>query len=335
MLKRNTLLRHEYFLNDYISKIGNYSVSQFKSSLGPELWLDGYYNGTEEMKAKTAEAAMMEKSRRNCFPKITRDSKEYRRLDFSFIPDYGFLGSMEPMLKNVELKLCFDREPASLSIVDYDSAPGTDHSILDNPWTIKECHAVVEYVSSPDLRALYETIQSSPMVYNYDDSEVLIRSLPKGDTNIRIDAIHGGPIPSHLFAALIPSSYLTGDRENSATIFEQHGVKEFNININGHSVNGYPVKCAQGAATYPLLKWVESTNRLHNNIAGESLSLANFHQNFIWSHYFETEETANGWITLDFKLETAYTINMSLVIWIIQPMTLTIDRYNQVEKSKI
>ena len=338
MPKRHKLikLRHEYFLNDYISKVGNYSIDQFNSSLTTELWFDEYNYGKATLDAAGAGTkALVEKMRRKSFPQVTKDGENYRRLDFSIIPDFGFLASSDPLAKNVELKLCFDRANAKQAIIDYESQANDEHKLLDNPWVIQDCYSIAEYISSPDLRQHYETIESSPLMYEFDDSEVLIRPLSPGETSIRIDAIHGGPIPSHLFAGIISTDQLAGSKDHTCTGFEQNNVKEFNININGHSVNGYPVKCFDGASTFPLAKWLESTNRLHNNLAGNSLNLYRFKENFIWSHHFETEETANGWISLDIKLTEAYKKNMSLVIWVIFPCTLTLDKYNQIERLKV
>ena len=327
--------RHEYYLNDYITKIGNYSIDQMKSSLQPELWFDGFNYDKSDIEAKQLDKLAIENHRQKVFPSSTLEGVVYYRYDFCFIPDFGFLGSSEPLSKNVELKLNFDREIGKMSVIDFKSEASADHSKTGDPWKIKDCFAVTEYVSSPDLRAHYESINGSPLVYSYDENEVMIRSLPLNETNIRLDAIHGGPIPSYLFAGVIESDSLGGKLEKSCTGFKQHGVVECNININGHSVNGYPIKCDEDVVTYPLEKWLDSTNRLHNNLCGQTLSLESFKNNFIWSHYFESEETSTGWISIDLKLEKGYDTNMSLVVWLISPYTLTLDKFNQIERIKV
>ena len=51
--------------------------------------------------------------------------------------------------------------------------------------------------------------------------------------------------------------------------------------------------------------------------------------------YFEIEETPNGWLSLDFKLDEGYDVNMTLVLWLICPYRLSLDRFNQVEIIKL
>ena len=300
-----------------------------------ELWFDGYNMNPAEIKKEVGINALVKAGRKEVFPTIEIDSKKYRRLDFSLIPDFGFLGSEDPLAKNVELKLSFDRELAIMSVMDYASQSTDDHKILEKPFVIKDCHSVTEYISSPDLRLQYETIQNSPLMYNYDESEVIIRTLAQNETTLRLDAIHGGPLPSHLFAGVISCDALHGTKEKTCTAFTQNNVEEVNIKVNGHSVNGYPVKCEEGCSTYPLIKWLESTNRLHNNLAGRTFTLDTFKDNFIWSHHFESEESVNGWVSIDLKLSQAYETNMCLVIWLITPYTLSLDKYNQIEKIKV
>ena len=300
-----------------------------------ELWFDYYNLNVDDIKKDIVRNAVAQMFRKDVFPTIEIDSKKYRRLDFSLIPDFGFLGSDEPLAKNVELKLSFDRELAIMSVLDYKSQANDDHKFLEKPFVIKDCYSVAEYVSSPDLRTHYDTIQHSPLIYNYDESEVIIRTLAQNETTLRLDGIHGGPLPSHLFAAVISSEALHGHKDMTSTCFTQNNVEEVNIKVNGHSVNGYPVKCPEGTGTYPLIKWLESTNRLHNNLSGKTFTLETFKDNFIWSHYFESEESANGWISIDLKLSEAYDTNMCLVIWLITPYSLSLDKYNQIEKMKV
>ena len=299
----------------------------------PELWFDMKNYDSNLLQKDIVTKAEIEYGRRNAFPTVTHDGITYRRYDFSIIPDFGFLASADPLAKNVELKLSFDRELAKMSTLDYTS--DGDDKILDKPWEIKECHSVAEYISSPDLRSYYDTIEHSPLVYTYDESEVVIRTLPQNETTIRLDAIHGGQIPTYLFAGVIPTDAIQGSPSKTCTGFTQNNVNEFSININGHSVNGYPIKCEIGASTAPFVKWLDTTNRLHNNMSGQSFTLDNFKHNFIWSHHFEIEETSSGWISINMKLKEAFTDNMSLVIWLISPCTLSLDKFNQVEKNKI
>ena len=56
---------------------------------------------------------------------------------------------------------------------------------------------------------------------------------------------------------------------------------------------------------------------------------------WIWSHKFEAEMTSQGWIGMNLKLSEAFTEQMSMVIWIVSPNALTIDKYHQIEKINL
>ena len=83
-----------------------------------------------------------------------------------------------------------------MSVLDYSSPKAENHALLKTPWVIKDCHSVTEYISSPDLKNHFETIEHSPLVYYYDECEVILRSLDQVETSIRFEAIHGGNMPS-------------------------------------------------------------------------------------------------------------------------------------------
>ena len=53
------------------------------------------------------------------------------------------------------------------------------------------------------------------------------------------------------------------------------------------------------------------------------------------SHKFEAEMTSQGWIGVNLKLKEEYTVPMSMVIWIVSPNALTIDKYHQIEKINL
>ena len=45
--------------------------------------------------------------------------------------------------------------------------------------------------------------------------------------------------------------------------------------------------------------------------------------------------TSQGWIGINLKLSTEFTAQMSMVIWIISPNALTIDKYHQIERINL
>ena len=252
------------------------------------------------------------------------------RYDFSIIPSYGFLGSSLPLPKNVELKLSFDRANANLGVMKYDT-DAADTAIYDKPLTITNCHAVTEYVSSPAMRSYFDDIDTNPIVYKYEEAEVVVRTLDKNDKNLRVDAIKGGNLPAYLFAGIMSQACFNGQLENCSTEFTQHGVTRFNITVDGQSVNGYPLEVRNHTRVFPLAKFLDTTSRLLNINTGKCLQVGTFKHNFLWSHKFEVEKSSTGWIGIDMKLEDPFTENMNLVIWLISPCALTIDKHNDVE----
>ena len=57
-----------------------------------------------------------------------------------------------------------------------------------------------------------------------------------------------------------------------------------------------------------------------------------FQYNWVWSHAFEAENAATGWMGVNFKLSEAYTEPMTMVVWIISPAAIAIDKFHQLEK---
>ena len=246
--------------------------------------------------------------------------------DFCVIPMVGFLGNSDPLPKNTEVKLSFDRttNPA-VSVI---AAAEPDAINL----RISDCYAVTEYISSPELRSYFDGIDNQPITYEYEECEVYTKSIPQGETNIRFDNLRGGNVPSHMFIGLIETEALNGDFTKSSSRFSAWGVNRMNISLNGNSVNGYPVNVENERCTIPLTKFIDCTNQLQNWNASQQLTPFEFNYNWLWSHCFEAEETSRGWIGVDFKVNTAFTTPMTMVVWVINQVGLKIDKFHQIEK---
>ena len=112
-------------------------------------------------------------------------------------------------------------------------------------------------------------------------------------------------------------------------------IKEFNITLNGNSVNGYPLIIKNECPVLPLHKFFDSTNRLQNIYTGENITQKDFKNNWIWSHKFECENASQGWLGINLKLEEAFETPMSLVVWLINPTALSVDKFHQIEKINL
>ena len=313
--------RNEFFLADYIYKLGNYNTDYATTALSTE----GYTDWHMADAATVAGSTNMQNIRKRAF----EVDGDVTRIDFTLIPNVGFLTNPDPLMKNCELKLSFDRADPKCAMIELESGTALGNIEISN------CYAVTEYISSPELRSYFDRIENVPIQYNYEDIEVLIKSIPQGDTNIRFDNLRGGNIPSHIFAGIIKTDALNGDPKLCSSKFSHANVTEMNFTLNGNSVNGYPIEVHNTSPIYPMQKFIDSTMRINNINSGGFLTINEFKFNWIWAHHFEAEESAQGWSGINFKLSEAYNEAMSLVIWIISPYALKIDKFHQIEKLNL
>ena len=309
-----------------MSKIGNFDFNALQSSLHTEgYFYDNYFDDGDEIKLVTKPKNWVLQR-----PQCSTKSGNNNRYTFAFIPNNGFLNSPELLMKDCELKLSFDRANANIALTKINES--TAPAKID----IVDCYAISEYISSPGIRNFFDSIERQPITYEYEEMEVLVKALPTGTTNIQIDNIRGGNVPNYMFVGLLPSANLQGVYEKGATCFKQHNVDELNITLSGNSVSGYPIKVAHGSPIFPLYKFLDTTGRLYNVFVGQGPCFTSF-QKFlwIWSHKFEAEMTSQGWIGINLKLSANFTEQMSMVVWIVSPNALTLDKYHQIEKINL
>ena len=308
-------------------KIGNFSMNALTSAFHTEGWFyDYHFNDGSEIQLMPKTKTKIEA--RSTLATVSAGKCRY---EFAFIPNNGFLNSPELLLKNCELKISFDRANPNIALCKVHQT-----SVAPSKIEIIDCVAITEYVSSPGIRSFFDMIEREPVTYEYEDMEVLVKTLPTDSTNIQIDNIRGGNVPNYLFAALIPTTSLQGVYDKGATCFKQHHVEEFNLTLSGNSVSGYPMKVKQGCPTFPMQKFLDTTGHLYNVFNADTVCHTSFRQWFwFWSHKFEAETTSQGWLGITLKLTQQYTEQMSLVIWIVSPNGLTIDKYHQIEKINL
>ena len=125
------MFRNEYFLADYIYKIGNYSVDFISTGFIGEGYTD-VFNANWSSGIDTMEGY---KEGRQSFGTHADGMYTY---DFCVIPLVGFLGNLDPLPKNTEVKLSFDRAQPGMSVVAEAEA---EFSI-----EISDCYAETEYI---------------------------------------------------------------------------------------------------------------------------------------------------------------------------------------------
>ena len=308
-------------MTDYIYKVTNFDSKMVESGFIPEGYFDHYNADDTEL----LEASQVIERRNYLYP----EEGNKRRYEFAFTPVMGFLGSPEPLLNDTELKISFDRCRPETALIATASVTNDCEYI-----EIKDCHALTEYVSSPVIRNFFETIDIQPIVYEYDSVDVLIKNIPKGETDIRLDNIRGGNNPSYLFLGLIPQKSLNGDFGRCSTSFRNHELTDINLTLNGNSVNSFPINIKNNSLIYPLYKFLDATDQLYNNRCGSTLTVNDFESNDLIAHKFECEVSNTGWIGINLKLAKPPSNDdpICLVAWFICNNKITIDSFHSVEK---
>ena len=311
--------------------MGNYDGSLIDTGFFFEGYVDNYNCTSKELGGPGGDAIIQNRQ----WNRYTVSGKKI--YEFALIPNMGFLGSPDLLVKNCELKLSFDRAPSNVSILKT-AEPKED---LSNVLEIKDCFAITDYISSPDIRDYFSSIETKPFIYHYDDVDVIIKNVPLGETDIRFDTLRGGNTPSYMFVGLIPQRALMGDHGESSTGFHANNVSEMNITYNGNSVNGYPINISNNSYIFPMLKYLDVTGQLYNQSCGRTLTGPEFEYNFLWAHKFEAEPSPEGWVGVNFKLSELIKNDdgenepMCLVAWIMFESAFTIDNYLQIEKINL
>ena len=126
--------------------------------------IEGYFDQWQFTSDGMIKATDYQDNRRECAVKI---GDKYR-WEFVFSPNVGFLGNPEPLIKDCELKLSFDRAPAYNSVLRLDG-----DTRYETPFEIKDVVAISEYVSSESMVNYFDRINYSPIRYEFDDCDVL------------------------------------------------------------------------------------------------------------------------------------------------------------------
>ena len=320
-----TYFRGEFFLCDYITKIANFDGSMIDTGFYTEGYIDNYNCNAADFAAEGGSAVVLN---RQWGRHTTENMITY---EFIIIPSHGFLASPDLLIKNCEIKLSFDRAPSDVAILNNKAVTTQVGKTIE----IKDCYAMVDYVSSPDMRTLYDHVDQAPFIYKYDDLDIIVKNIPENQLDVRFDNLRGGQIPDYLFIGLIPKSSLGGDKQLSSTGFRHSNVTEMNISFNGNSVNGYPMNISKKSVIYPLQKFLDVTGSLYNQTCSKTLTGPEFEYNFLWSHKFEAEMTDEGWIGINLTFDEIPTEQMVLVVFSVYESAFSIDKYRHVEKINI
>ena len=229
----------------------------------------------------------------------------------------GILNCNQPLMSNTEVKLSFDRALASIGLLYRNVIPedGTPPLTMQNkPIDLIDPYMEVEYVSSPYLRNFYSQIVERPIKMRYDDTNICLKTISKGQSMIRVNNIMGGLTPDYLFAGLVKTDAMNGDFELSSTKFFDPGYREVNITLNGINVQGFPITVHDETVKL-YSKFIDVIGKSKKTFSGSSLNAGYFNSYYcLIAHAFEGEQSNEGWIGLDFKLKEALADDVTLGI---------------------
>ena len=146
-----------------MSKIGNYNANCLESCFAQE-GLSDLYNFNKTNLA--ANDTLIDIRRRGA-----TDSSGKKRYEFAYIPNIDILAEPYPLNKGIELKISFDRAPYQCALIETGTPTNAENGAIE----ILDAHAWVDFVSSPFYRNYFSRIESGPINYTYETTDVLIR----------------------------------------------------------------------------------------------------------------------------------------------------------------
>ena len=217
----------------------------------------------------------------------------------------GIMNCNQPLLPNTDVKLSFERMPATYALF-YEDIEGAKPTALDQGKTIdiKDCYLELEYVSSPYLRNLHSQIIDRPIKYHYDDCQIYMKDLAKGAQTLRVNSLCGGLTPEYIFAGFMPAKCLDPDFLTTSIRFENPGIRYACITLNGAPVQGYPISMIfQNNAAQLYSRFLDTIGKWKKSAASGTIPMTAFGDYFcLLSHQFEGEQSNEGWIGFDIKL---------------------------------
>ena len=290
---------------------GNFHPGYLSTGFYPAGYFDSFNVDTSEFEGDGGadRLQLIEEKRQTCVLS-TGDTTTY---DLLFKPPVGILNSTKPLVPKTEMILSFDRATSEIALINKIKDGTTP--LAGKVIALENVFLRANYLTSPYLRNYFDSISTNEISYKYDECAVYHKNLPQGSNIIRMSNIIGGNTPSYLFAGIIESSALNGDYNKSSTSFKRHGVSEFDLTLDGYSVQGFPLVSMDESPIMVYDKFLRSTNRKFDNNCAEQISPGDFQQfHYIYAHKFIGETSETGWIGINLKLEQAFDVNYTLGI---------------------
>ncbi len=303
----NAFFSHELPLIDYIQMYGNFVPGYITSGFYPAGYFDEWSLNTQSIEGQPEALRKVENTRMS----HTTSTGDMVTYDLLFKPPSGILNSSKPLLPKTEMIISFDRASSEIALLN--KTKEYESPLAGKVIELTNVFLRANYLSSPFLRSYFDRISTRDITYKYDECAVYHKSLPQGSTIIRMANIVGGNTPAYLFAGVIKSSALNGSYLESSTRFERNNVCEFDLTLDGYSVNDFPITSENNSAILVYEKFLRTTNRKFNNKCAEMMNFSDFKSfHYIYGHKFSGEVSEQGWIGVNLKLEQPFEENMTL-----------------------
>lgn len=266
--------------------------------------------------------------------------------DLRFRPPLGILNSSIPLCPKTDFGLYFDRADSSLGLIAKTS--GAENPLENQPIELENVFLKATYVTSPNLRNFFSSIENTEISYKYDETLVYVKSLPRDQVNINLPNLIGGNTPNFLLAGIIKTDAIQGNQFLSSTCFQRNGVEEFDLLLDGYSVQGFPLRSDRASPIEVYQHFLKETDRTFNNSCGSQLCISDFVKfHYLYVKCLIGENSDNGWLGVNLKLDKAFDENYSLgislqfsrkknniflVLWCSHDIDLKLDRFRRIEK---
>ena len=294
---------------DYLAMNGNFSPNYLSSAAYLAGYFDPWNVGVSDYTGENSSVFDSVETPRMPFAKTSDD--KWSIYELLFRPPVGILNSTKPLLPKTEFVLSFDRAVSDLAMIKKTIA--AENPLDGEVIPLENVFLRATYYTSPYLRNHFSSITEKEIIYEFDEMSIYQKNIPQGITTVRFPNIIGGNTPTHLFAGIIKSSALMGDCALSSTCFKQNMVTEFDLTLDGASVQGFPIRTDNSIPALAYDSYLKATNRAFNNKVSDVVPIrdySNFH--LLYGHKFSGEQSTTGWIGINLKLEKEYEENYVL-----------------------
>ena len=309
---------NEYFLASYFQHLINYSADYQTSALKPV----GIYDFNQTTATTLAGYSATVKSAMVTSRSTVSDSQEYEIL---MSIDSSIFYTTDLLPTNTPIDLSFERIGAGSSTMFFKTA-----TIANDVNTLNDVYLILPFVKSDNLFNLERNAVARPIKIHYDDYVIRRFNIPKSSTNVRMNNIITGNLPSKFFWAIQRIESYTGNFQESSTRFNRNNMTKANLYVDGNEVADYPVTMTGAHVTVPFVKFLQNTNQQNNGYLSRTLTLREFEDsNFILSASMDPE--SSGSISLEFEFSSVVNHDLVLITCAIADKTLKLDNNRNIQ----